>query len=185
MVVRTSLWPRSSWTVRRFYWGNGIAVFDQVGGERVAQGVAGAGFGDLGQGDGGFDGPLQRLFAEVMAADEAGAGIGGEGAGGEDPRPGPFLGGVRILAGKGIGQGDVGLVGGEVLGVDGPHLREMLGQRVSQPPGEHGEAVLLPFAVEDGDLAHFQVHVFDAPLFAALCGGVNSRRHSMRRRPDP
>ena len=127
----------------------------------MAQGVAGAGFGDSGLGDGGFDGALECFFAEVMAADEARAGIGGEGAGGKDPLPGPFLGGVGVLAGEGIGEEDVGLVGGEVLGVEEPHLREMLGQCLFQPPGEHGEAILLAFAVSNGDLVHFEINVFD------------------------
>ena len=101
---------------------NIVAVFDEVCGEGVAEGVAGAGFGDGGLGDGGFDGALEGFFAEVVTADEAGAGIGGEGAGGEDPLPGPFLGGAGVLTGEGIGQEDVGLVGVEVLGVEGSHF---------------------------------------------------------------
>ena len=95
------------------------------------------------------------------------------------------MGGVGVLAGEGIGEEDVGLVGGKVLGVEEAHLRQMLGQRLFQPPGEHGEAILLAFAVPDGDLVHFEVNIFDPPLFAALCSGVNRRRHSMRSRPAP
>ena len=139
-----------------------VAIFDEVGGKGVAEGVAGAGFGDGGLGDGGFDGALKGFFAEVVAADEAGARIGGEGAGGEDPLPGPFLGGARVLPGEGIGQEDVGLVGIEVLGVEDADLRQMFGQRLFEASGEHGEAVLLAFAVPDGDLVHFEVNIFDA-----------------------
>lgn len=128
----------------------------------MAEGVAGAGFWNAGLGDGGFHGALEGFFAEVMASDEAGAGIGGEGSGGKDPLPGPFLGGVRVLAGKGIGQEDAGLVGGEVLGVEGSYLRQMRDQERFEASGEHGETVLLAFAVSDGDLTHVEVYVFDS-----------------------
>jgi len=59
---------------------------------------------------------------------------------------------VGVLAGEGIGQKNVGLVGSNVLGVKYPHLRQMLDQGLFQPLGEHSEAVLLAFTVPDGDL---------------------------------
>ncbi len=94
---------------------NIVAVFDEMGGEGVAEGVAGVGFGEAGLGNGGFDGPLQRFFAEMVAADEAGAGIGGEGAGGKDPLPAEFSACVRVLDGQDVGEKDIGPAVGEVI----------------------------------------------------------------------
>ena len=85
-----------------------------------------------------------------------------EGAGGEDPLPGPFAPGVRVLAVEGVGQVDVGMPGGEVLVIDGADAAEVSLQGFAEGLGEHGDAVLLPFAVADGDLVHFEVYVFDA-----------------------
>ncbi|MCW3099145.1 MAG: hypothetical protein JWL77_4763 [Chthonomonadaceae bacterium] len=48
---------------------NVVAAFEQVGGEGV-EGVAGGVLVDTGLLDGGFDGALEALFADVMAAFE-------------------------------------------------------------------------------------------------------------------
>ena len=58
----------------------------------------------------------------------------------------------------------------------------MLDEGLFQPLGEHGEAVLLAFAVSDGDLVHIEVYVFDPKpqaLHEAQAGTVQERGHEV------
>lgn len=52
------------------------------------------------------------MLAEVVTADDLGAGIGGKGVGREDPEPGPLLAGVGVFGLEGVGKVNTG----EVLG---------------------------------------------------------------------
>lgn len=58
---------------------------------------------------------MQRFFAEIVAADEAGAGTGGKDSGGEEPLPAELSACVRVLDGQGAGEKDIGPAVGEVI----------------------------------------------------------------------
>ncbi len=78
------------------------AGLEQVGGERMAQGVDGRRLGDAGSGDGGLQIALQALLVQVMAMDDGrvAARIAADRGGGEDPEPGPALGRSLVLGGE-------------------------------------------------------------------------------------
>ncbi len=77
-----------------------VAVFEQVGGEGVAEGVTTDPFGDAGLSGGGLDGFLESANVEVWAAQEASS-VRGQAVRREDVLPEPFAGGVGILAVEG------------------------------------------------------------------------------------
>ena len=141
-----------------------------------------AALGDAGLADGLLDGPLECLLADVVAAGEAGARVEGGGAGGEDPLPVERPAGAGVLAVEGVGQGDAGQVCGQVVLVEQSDALELAGEWLAEGLGEHGDAVLRPFAVADGDLAHLKVHVLDSEADAvheAQAGAVEQARHEV------
>lgn len=152
-------------------------------GERVAQGVATGVLLDARLGDGFFHSALEDFLADVVAARFAGAGVGGERLGREDPLPGPFASGVGVLAVQGVRQVDIGLPGVAVLFIEGVDFSEVAHQGVFEGLGEHGEAVFLALAVSDGDLVQGQVHVFDAQadtIHEPQSGAVKEACHQVR-----
>ena len=58
-----------------------VAVLEQVGGEGVAQGVAGDALVDAGQASGAMNGPLQAAGADVVAGTDTGSWIERKGSG--------------------------------------------------------------------------------------------------------
>ena len=78
-----------------------IAVFEQVDRETVTQGLATALFGDPGRVFGLLDGSLDRIFQEMMAPEDAGAGINGALRRGEDILPTQFAAGKGVFVFKG------------------------------------------------------------------------------------
>ena len=74
------------------------AVFQHVGGEAVAQGVAADLFVDAGGLGGAFHRLLEPALQDVMAHDLPGAGVGGALPGREYPLPAGLLASVRVLA---------------------------------------------------------------------------------------
>ena len=80
-----------------------VAVFQQVGGEGVAEGVGAGSLGDAGMPDRVSDRPLKDGLMEVVTAVLAGCPIDVDSGGREDPLPRPFAAGVRVLAGEGPG----------------------------------------------------------------------------------
>jgi len=79
------------------------AGFQEMGGEGVAEGVAGGGLEDFGAGDGVADKALEDGFVEVVASALTGARIGVGARGGEDPLPAPLAACVEVLAVEGVG----------------------------------------------------------------------------------
>lgn len=83
-----------------------VTGFEQVGGEAVAQSVAGGAFFEAGQFGGAADGFLDGAGAEVVAAGDACAGIDRKAWGGEDVLPDPFPVGAGVFAMQRVGQVD-------------------------------------------------------------------------------
>ena len=85
---------------------NVLAGLEEVGGEGVAEGVAGDSFGEVEGFCGGADGALEDGFVEVVAAGLAGGLVEVGSCRGEGPLPGPFFSGIGVLAGEGAGEFD-------------------------------------------------------------------------------
>ena len=77
--------------------------------------VATGGFGKSGAADRDFDGVLQVLFADVMAAQAGAARVGRELRCGKDILPTPIAGGIAVLAGEGEGKVNRVVPTGEIL----------------------------------------------------------------------
>ena len=75
-----------------------VAGLEQVGGEGVAEGVAGGVLGDAGAPDGLLHGALDDGRVDVVTALVAGAAVGPAALLGEDPLPAPLPGSVGVLA---------------------------------------------------------------------------------------
>ncbi len=156
-----------------------VAVFQEVGGEGVAEGVAGGPLGDTGFLDGVADGALHDRFVMMVAAALAGierhVGPGGR----EDPLPGPFAAGVGVFAAEGVGEFDPAAAARQVVFVLAVDAFEVASQGILHGGGQHGDAVLLPFAVPDEQLVGAEVDVFgpQAQGFEqAQAGAVEQRR---------
>ncbi len=101
------------------------AGFQQVGGERVPQGVAGDAFVDAAAVGGALDGLLNRVFVDVVSSplvplvdqltvDFAGSGVAAQTVGGKQVLPMEGSRGVGVLAVKGVGHPDPAGPGGDV-----------------------------------------------------------------------
>ena len=80
-----------------------VAVFQQVGGEGVAEGMGAGALGDAGMPDRVSDRSLKDGLMEVVTAVLAGRPLDVDSGGREDPLPRPFAAGVGVLAGEGSG----------------------------------------------------------------------------------
>ena len=143
-----------------------VAVFEQVGGEGVPEGVAVDALGDFGAAGGFGDGFLEGVLVAVVASGEAGAGVLGERGGGEGVLPFPVSPGAGELAGERFGEVDLSVAGGEVLVVEDADVGEMGFERGAESFGEEGESVFVSFAAAHDDLSAVEVNVFDAEAAA-------------------
>lgn len=157
-----------------------LTGFEEVGGEAMSEGMAGNFFGDLGfldsGGDGGLDGRFVGMvsaeLAAVVVGDElfwgffferfAGVGIEGESVGGEEVLPGERLADLGPFAGEGVGEPDPAGAGGQVVFVEFADGLDLLAQVGFEGAGEWDAAVFVTFGLSDGDLASFEVDIFDA-----------------------
>ena len=79
-------------------------TLEEVGGERVSEGMTGDSFGDVGFAGGISDEALQGVLMEVVTRMVSGPRMRAEFGGGEDELPGPFTRGVGVFAGEGGAQ---------------------------------------------------------------------------------
>ncbi len=84
-----------------------VAVFQEMGGETVAEGMRGALFGDSRLPDGGFDGTLGGSGIEMMPSDITAAWIFRARFRWKEELPAPFAVGQGIFCLQGVGEGDV------------------------------------------------------------------------------
>ena len=128
-----------------------VAIFEQVGGEGVAEGVATDGLIDACQFGRFSDGSLRAAFAEVMAAYHAGAGVFGDAPGREDVLPTPLAVGVGVLSFEGGGEVDSAVAVGQVLLVEHVGALQLFLEGLDGAIGEHRDPVFHPF----GTFFHF------------------------------
>src|SRR6266545_6900268 len=81
-----------------------VALFQQVGGKRVAEGVASRRLGNPGAADGIRHRALENGFVKVVTTALSGEAVHVHARGGEDPLPAPVPAGVRVLPRQCIGQ---------------------------------------------------------------------------------
>ena len=93
------------------------AILEEMGGERMPEGVAGHALREGGLGDCLLQAALEGIFQEVVAGVFFGTGVRAEFGGREDELPWPFAWGVGVFAGEGFGHVDLADAGDEVLAV--------------------------------------------------------------------
>ncbi len=160
-----------------------VAVFEQVGGEAVSEGVAGGAFAESRGDDGLVDGVLQDRLVEMVPGGLAGFGVQVGAGRGEDPLPRPGLFRAAELVVQGVWELDptgvasaIGLVGISPSG-------EVALQRGDDDGGQRRGAVLVALAFSNGDLMALEVdvlHAHAAALHQAQAGAVQGRGHHLR-----
>ena len=115
-----------------------VAIFEQVGRERVAQGVRRDGLGDSSDGGGLAHRALDDGFVDVMAPNFLGDGIVVGTGGREHPLPNPLAVGVGILAPQGFRQGNGSGARLQVVLVKGLDPDEVLAEPLDDASRENG-----------------------------------------------
>jgi hypothetical protein len=160
-----------------------VAVLQEVGGERVPEGVARGGLGDSGAADRILPRPLKDGFVEVVTATLAGDAVHVEARGREEPLPSQGSARVRVLAEERAGQLDpAGAVPEVAVVLPAPPLE--VGEQVGLYRGrQHGGAIFMPLAVADGELVRREIDVLHAQATALeqpQSGAVQQDRHEPR-----
>ena len=132
---------------------NVVAILQQVGGEGVAEGMAGGVLGKAGPSDGVLDGALEYGFVEMVAPPLAGDAIHVDPRGGERPLPPPFPAGGRILPGKSPRQLHPPRAMLEIALMLSPHQIQMSLEIGLHGGGQHRDAVLVALAASHDQLA--------------------------------
>jgi hypothetical protein len=138
------------------------AALEEVGSERMSEGVAGGSFWDVGFADRVSDLSLQRVLVQVVAGVFFGARVCAEFGGREDELPGPFTRGVGVFAGEGGVHVDLSDAGYEVEAVFFSIGGEVGLEAGFEGFGERDKTVFTAFGVVDGDGAVAEVDVLDA-----------------------
>lgn len=99
---------------------------EQICGEAVAEGVGADAFGKADATGGDFERFPQRVFMDVVTANDAAAVIGAVAGGRPEPEPRPFSPGVGIFAFEVVGQVNGRRSGGTVGGTGADDLREII-----------------------------------------------------------
>jgi hypothetical protein len=160
MVVLTSAWPS-----KFLHGADVVAGLQQVGGERVAQGVwRGQGRLDARTPHRALEGALERLVVQVMPPLEAAARVERQGLLREDPEPAPGRTRARELARQCIGHLHARHPGRAIGRPQQPRTRQMLAQRQHQRARQHERTVLAALAAAHDQGAALEVHVLGAQL---------------------
>ncbi len=124
--------------------------------------MAGDVFGYLGFLGGFFDVSLEDVFVCMVAADFSGAGVEGEAFGGEDVLPDRLAGGVGSSSVERGPEVDFAVAALEVFVVRFSDMLDLFFEGGGKAVGQDSDPVFAALAVSDGDLALFEVDVFDA-----------------------
>jgi hypothetical protein len=138
-----------------------VARFEEVGGEAVAQRVAGRGLGDSRLLHRAPDGSLDAAFVKVMASADSFVRIDREVRGRKEPLPSPTRGGVWVLAIEGARKFDARESCRTILLVAAADGLQMLLKARDQSSTEHRAAVFVSLAGADRDFASIEVDVLD------------------------
>ncbi len=124
-----------------------VAVFKQMRGKGVSEGVAGGPLDNPWFSHAFLDGALDGRFMNMMASLVAGLLIDPPMVGGEHVLPAPFGGGVRVLASQREGHVDAPPTVLQVALVNLPNMFQPAHERPLDGLWQHGEPVFGPFAV--------------------------------------
>ncbi len=139
-----------------------IAVFQQMGGEAMAEGVAAGVSGDSRRADGGVDRALQAALVQMVAARRTCGRIARVTAHRKDELRGPFPIGVGILPLQGIGERNRTGAARQLAGVGLRAEHEVGLERLNQRQRQHRHAILLALPVTYDQLATREVEVLHA-----------------------
>jgi hypothetical protein len=128
---------------------NVIAVFQEMGGEGMAEGMAADVFGEMGAVGGEVDGPLEGGAAGVVPAADPGPRVGRDFSGGEDELPDPLAGGVGVFPLEGFGEIDGAKAGGQILLVEGADVGDVTSERLDEGLGQDRDPVAPGFGIPD------------------------------------
>jgi hypothetical protein len=157
-----------------------IAILQQMGGKRMAQGMTASAFREANPTDSVFHRFLKHATRRMVPPFNAGAGIDGAFCRGKDVLPFPGGAGVGIFAGERIRQMHLAVSGGEVFLMHQLHLGQMPLEWRVQGLGQHGHPILPPFAVAHGDLVIGKIDILDSEPHAfhqAQSGAIEQPRH--------
>ena len=109
-----------------------VTGFEQVGGKRMPEGMAGNVFIQPSTAGGLFDGFLQGTGGHVVSAQVTAARINGQPGRKENKLPGPFRAGVRVFSGQGVGEKNTAMALVEILLVQLTCAGQMVLKRIDQ-----------------------------------------------------
>jgi len=144
-----------------------VAPLEQVGGEGVAEGVAGDAFGHPGGLCCARDGTLNVRLMVVMASLAAIFSLPSL-RGREDPLPAPVTCGRGKLAVQRFRQPHPTEAAGQIFLVQNSGVGELLVNLCHGRCRQHGYPVVLPFRVTHGHLPPLEVDILDAPRLRCL-----------------
>src|SRR5690606_22704049 len=145
---------------------NVVALLQQVGGEGMAQGVAGRRLGDPRAAHGRLHRPLQEALVVVVPTHDPAARVGAAPARREHVLPAPLAPGTDVLALQCARQPHLAEARRQVALVDALRLAQLCAQRIAQARGQHRAAVLPTLPLAYGELAPAEVHVLDPQAHA-------------------
>jgi len=138
------------------------SIFEQMGGEGVAEGMRRGPLSEACPTDGLGHGALYHGLVQVMTAALARGAVEVEAGGRKDPLPRPLPAGVRILAGQGPGQLDPAGTACQVGLVLPLYSLQVLGEGPLGHCWPDSDAILGALAVADDDLTRCEVDVLDS-----------------------
>jgi hypothetical protein len=141
---------------------NVIAVFQEMGGEGVAEGVASDALSDVRAAGGECDGLLDGAAAGVVAALDAGPRVFRNVTGGEHVLPDPLPAGGRVFPAEGVGEVGGTEAGRQVFLVEAADESDVSSKGFDEAFRQDGDPVTAALSIADKDLAQAEVDVFDA-----------------------
>ena len=143
-----------------------VASFKEVGGEGVAEGVAGCMLGDGCALNGIVECALDDSLVEVVAPGFACGLVGVATGSWEEPLPTELARGGWVFLAEGAGERDVAGTALKVLGVAESYSLELRLKVSAGSVRQQGDAIFAAFALSDDELSLGEVEVFDAELCA-------------------
>src|SRR5437867_7736212 len=160
-----------------------VPIFEEMGGERVTEGVAGRWLRDPRSADRVFHRSLEHGLMEMVTATLAGLGVHVKTRGRKYPLPPQFAPGVRVLAYQRARQLDPGRAAPEIGLVRFSDALDVTHQGRFDRGGEHRHPVLPSLAVADHDLVCCEIDVLytqAAALEQTQPGTVEQHGHEPR-----
>jgi len=155
-------------------------IFQEMGGETMAQGMAADLFMDPGLERGPLDGLLQAGFQDMMAHFLAGTRITGTRPCGKDPLPGGLPGRIGVFAGQGLGDVNLSETSLQVPVMEGLHRFDLGLEFVADVLGKNRGPVLTALATSDKDEVLTEIDILDAEtdaLHQTKTTAVKETRH--------